>query len=121
MAKYEQIFSVLMVLRTQLFDLERVWTDECSLAKQVDALRDRDTVRALRRTLDEFNLLRMQAHGAPDDAARVLLPARGGEVVQQHDGGDGQGGAVRRCAEDPQGVRGGAGQELLHGREAERD
>lgn len=62
MAKYEQIFSVLMVLRTQLFDLERVWTDECSLAKEVDALRDRDTVRALRRTLDEFNLLRMQAH-----------------------------------------------------------
>ena len=63
MAKYEQVFSVLMVLRTQLFDLERVWTDECSLAKEVDALRDRGTVRALRRTLDEFNLLRMQAHG----------------------------------------------------------
>lgn len=63
LAKYEQVFSVLMVLRTQLFDMESVWTDECSLAKEVEALRDRETVRVLRRVLAEFNLLRMQVQG----------------------------------------------------------
>lgn len=62
MAKYEQIFSILMLLQTQSFDLERIWVEQGSLAKELERLRDKTVVGRLKAVLSSFGLLRLQMH-----------------------------------------------------------
>ena len=62
MAKYELIFGFLMNLRTQSLILERIWTDQCWLEKELDRLVDPLLRKQLRQVLDQFNLLRVKIH-----------------------------------------------------------
>lgn len=63
MTKYEQIFSYLMLLRTQSLVLERMWIDQCWLAKELDRMKDVTNRNIIKGVFDSFNLLRVKIHG----------------------------------------------------------
>ena len=56
MAKYEQIFALLMSLKTQSFVMQRIWIDQCGISKELDRIGVSD----IESVLDTFNLLRMK-------------------------------------------------------------
>lgn len=62
MTKYELIFGFLMNLRTQSLVLERIWIDQCCLAKELDRAKEKSIQKACKTVLDPFNLLRLKIH-----------------------------------------------------------
>lgn len=61
-SKYEQIFGFLMNLRTQSLVLERIWIDQCWLAKELDRINEKSVKIQIKCILDQFNLLRLKIH-----------------------------------------------------------
>lgn len=61
MHKYEQLFSMLMNLRTQTLVLERIWIDHCYLSKELFKVAG-EVRNEIKMILDQFNLLRLKIH-----------------------------------------------------------
>ena len=66
MSKYEQIFSILMNMKTTSLLLERFWITQCSLSKELDLIRDpkrKETLLFVQKAINQTNLLRVKIQG----------------------------------------------------------